>query len=241
MTRPRLAVILAAGRGVRLGGLGREIPKGFIPVGGRPLIVPIDGGLARGRHRADPDRHRTSGRAVRDLSTGCDNVELAHNPDYAATGSLSSLMCAGPIDEPYLLVESDLLYEARAPRLLVDAADADVLLASGATDSGDEVYVGVREGRLVDLSKRRDALGGSCVGELVGLTRISPAFHREIVARAKELLARGRPVEYETALVAAGRTRRLSVLVVEDLIWTEIDDERHLARALSVVAPRLDP
>lgn len=241
MTRPRLAVILAAGRGVRLGGLGREIPKGFIPVGGRPLIVRSMAAL----HAAGIERIRiVTGHLAeqyRDLSTGCDNVELAHNPDYAATGSLSSLMCAGPIDEPYLLVESDLLYEARAPRLLVDAADADVLLASGATDSGDEVYVGVREGRLVDLSKRRDALGGSCVGELVGLTRISPAFHREIVARAKELLARGRPVEYETALVAAGRTRRLSVLVVEDLIWTEIDDERHLARALSVVAPRLDP
>jgi hypothetical protein len=46
-------------------------------------------------------------------------------------------------------------------------------------------------------------------------------------------------VEYETALVAAGRRRPISVLVVEDLVWTEIDDERQLARAIEVVAPRL--
>ena len=38
MSAPRLAVVLAAGRGVRLGALGEEMPKGFLRVTDVPLI-----------------------------------------------------------------------------------------------------------------------------------------------------------------------------------------------------------
>lgn len=79
------------------------------------------------------------------------------------SGSLVWLTSVGPVDEPYLLVESDLLYERRAPRLLVESPHEDVLLASGPTNSGDEVYVGANDGRVVDLSKRRDELRGTRV------------------------------------------------------------------------------
>jgi choline kinase len=116
-------------------------------------------------------------------------VTLAHNPDFATTGSLASLACAGAIDEPYLLVESDLLYEARAPRLLLEAPHPDLLLASGPTGPGDEVYVSATNGRLSDLTKRCGS---------------------------------GRP---------AGR-RAVPV-------WTEVDDERHLARARTLIFPAL--
>ena len=30
------------------------------------------------------------------------------------------------------------------------------------------------------------------------------------------------------------------VLVVDDLVWTEVDDPHHLSRALAIIAPRLD-
>jgi choline kinase len=232
-------VILAAGRGVRLGALGREIPKGFITVGGATLVERSIAALtAAGIERIRIVTGHLDAQ-YRDLAARFESIELTHNHAFASTGSLSSLLCADPIDEPYLLVESDLLYEVRAPRLLLDAPDADLLLASGPTRSGDEVFVTARDGRLIDLNKRLDPLGGPCAGELVGLTRVSPSLHREIVACSGELLASGRPVEYETALVAAGRRHPISVLVVEDLVWTEIDDERQLARAIEVIAPRL--
>jgi choline kinase len=166
-------------------------------------------------------------------------ITTVHNPDYAASGSLVSLLCAGPIDEPYLLVESDLLYEPRAAQLLVDAAEPDLLLASGPTGSGDEVHVGAVDGRLTDLTKDPQALTGQAVGELVGLTRISPPLHARVLSEAQRLLASTRRVEYEQALVAAARHHPLPVLVAAALIWTEIDDESHLARARGVIAPRL--
>jgi choline kinase len=237
--RPRLAVILAAGRGVRLGHRGLEIPKGFITIAGRPIVErSIDAlkgaGIERIRivtgHLA-PQYDALAGRG--------DVIETVFNPEYADTGSLVSLLCAGPIDEPYLLVESDLLYDVRAPRLLVESSFPDVLLASGPTSSGDEVYVAAADGRLTDLNKSADALRGPRVGELVGITRVSQALHARILQEAKTLLAATRRVEYEHALVAAARHQAIHVLVAPDLVWTEIDDESHLARARGLIAPRL--
>lgn len=238
--RPRLAVILAAGRGVRLGPLGREIPKGFISIGERAIVErSIDALAAAGIERI----RIVTGHLGEQYDALARRAPLAittvRNPDYAETGSLVSLLCAGPIDEPYLLVESDLLYESRAPRLLVESPQPDLLLASGPTASGDEVYVGAVNGRLTDLSKRIDALRGACVGELVGLTRISPPLHAHVMSEAARLLDTTRRIEYEQALVAAAGRHPLHVLVAGDLVWTEIDDELHLARARDLIAPRL--
>ena len=52
---------------------------------------------------------------------------MVHNPDYADSGSMYSLYCARDvIDEGFLLLESDLIYESRA---------LDVLLGSDAQDA----------------------------------------------------------------------------------------------------------
>lgn len=238
---PRLAVILAAGRGVRLGVLGRETPKGLIQIAGSTLIERSiaalrDAGIER---IVIVTGHLSTQYAELAARLG-PWVTLVHNAAYATSGSLVSLLAAGPLDEPYLLVESDLLYERRAPRLLTESPSPDLLLASGATGSGDEVYVAADAGRLVDLNKTLSDLRGAHVGELVGLTRVSPTLHARLLLEADRLLAGTRHVEYETALVAAASHHPLPVLVVDDLIWTEIDDENHLARALATIVPRLD-
>ena len=239
--KPQLAVILAAGRGVRLGPLGEEAPKGFLQVAGHTLIERSIAALRdAGIERVVIVTGHLAQHYVALAGKLGPRVTLVHIPEYATSGSLVSLLCAGDPGEPYLLVESDLLYERRAPRLLVASAHPDLLLASGPTGSGDEVYVGTKDGHLVDLTKERDRLRGSLAGELVGLTRVSPALHAEILSQATPLLASTRHVEYETALVAAARSRPVPVLVVEDLVWTEVDDAQHLARALSTIAPRLD-
>ena len=80
------------------------------------------------------------------------------------------------------------------------------------------MYVGAKRGQLVDLTKCIEHLQGDRVGELVGLTRISPGLHAEILRQAEPLLARARQADYEAALVAAARRRSLPVLVVNDLI-----------------------
>ena len=237
---PRLAVILAAGRGVRLGALGEESPKGLLRVGGTTLIErSIDALRSAGIERVLIVTGHHAGQYELLARRLGEWVGTVHNPRFATSGSLVSLISTGRITEPYLLVESDLLYEPRAPRMLTESSHPDLLLVSGPTRSGDEVFVGASNGHLVDLTKTLGQITGQLAGELVGLTRVSADLHGQILVEAERLLAHTPHVEYETALVAAARRHPLPLLVVEDLVWTEVDDERHLARAVSTILPRL--
>jgi choline kinase len=240
MTGPKLAVIVAAGRGVRLKGMGEQRPKGFIELGGRAIVERSVELLAA----AGVERTLIVTGHLRewyeDLASRIPNIELAHNPDFAASGSMYTLYLASErIREDFVLVESDLVYERRALDVLFSAPSADTLLTSGPTRSGDEVYVEASGGRLTGLSKKRDTLRGEVVGELVGLTRVSRRCLEAMCTHAERVFRGSKHLEYEQALVAAARVVPVECPVVHDLVWSEIDDESHLARARDVVYPKI--
>ena len=220
----RTACILAAGRGTRLGAAGRERPKGFIELGGVPII------------KRSLERLRRAGVSRVVIVTGhlapwYDGlgVQLAHNPDYAECGSLRSLACARHLlDDDFLLLESDLVYEQRALDAVLAAPPGDVVLTSGPTGAGDEVWVETRNGRLVAMSKDPTHLGPGPHGELVGISRISQALYRALL----DVDADDPHLSYETdGLVGCASRFSISCPQVADLAWGEIDDEHHLARA----------
>jgi 2-aminoethylphosphonate-pyruvate transaminase len=166
-------------------------------------------------------------------------IKTVHNPDYATTGSLHSLACARElIDGDLLLLESDLIYERKALREARDDANADVILLSAPTNSGDEVWVEVDNHRLVTMSKDPARLNAPPAGELVGISKISRALFEALCEVATDpSAARG---HYETeGLVMLAKSRRIPCRVVPDLAWTEIDDEAALARAQKTVYPAI--
>lgn len=236
------AVILAAGRGTRLAGHVGDHPKGFLTLGERPIIeesidrlvsAGIDDVLIVTGHCAqhyDDLAARRSGL-----------VRTVHNPRFADSGSMYSLYCArAEAAGPFLLLESDLVYEPRALAHLLAHPAADALLLSGPTHAGDEVYVEVRDGNLVNMAKRRDVLGPEVAGELVGISKISAALYRRLCAIAERAFATSLKFDYETdCLVAAGREQPIACPVIPDLIWGEIDDPSHLARARETVYPEV--
>jgi choline kinase len=134
-----------------------------------------------------------------------------------------------------LVVESDLLYEARALTALLAAPARNTLLASGPTGSGDEVWVYGRDRRLARLDKGAWA-GAPRLGELVGLTRLSAEFVRALAAAAPSLPA---GAHYEEGINALCAERAVEVLRLDELAWCEIDDGAHLARARGAVWPRI--
>ena len=85
-----------------------------------------------------------------------------------------------------------------------------------------------------------ERLARSIVGELVGITKVSQALFAEMVKLSECLFRETLKVDYETdALVQAGRVRPIACHLVPDLVWAEIDDEHHLARAREQVYPRI--
>lgn len=234
------AVIVAAGRGVRLGEMGTERPKGFIELGGTPIIERSLACLAAAGVRRTIIVTGHLAEYYQELARRVPGIELLHNPHYADSGSMYTLYLArARLDDDFVLLESDLVYEQRALDVLFAAPGRDTLLTSGPTQSGDEVYVEAENGRLTGLSKKRGELKGTIIGELVGITRLSIRGLRAMCAHAERVFSETKHLEYEQALVAAAREVRVDCPVVSDLAWTEIDDEGHLARARAQVYPQI--
>ena len=239
----RTAVILAAGRGVRLGERGRALPKGFLRLGDAPIIEESIARLtACGIERFVIVTGHVAEQYEQLAARLGGAIETVHNPRYADSGSMYSLVCARELlDEDFLLLESDLVFERRAVELTLGAPDRDALLVSDFTEAGDEVYVEVDDGgRLVNMSKDRSELGERVVGELVGITKVSKALLEAMIEVSLPRFDETFFVDYETdALVAAAREHPVPCLVASELVWAEIDDEAALARAKQSVYPRI--
>ena len=236
----RTAIILAAGMGVRLNDRGKLTPKGCLCLGEKPIIEEsvlrlLDTGIQRivivTGHLAEQfiplkARYRQT-------------VQLVHNPHFANSGSMYSLYCARHrVDEAFLLLESDLVYERRALTTCLEHPSDNVLLLAGLSNTSDECFVETQDGHLVAISKNREGLGSEVPGELVGICKISQLLFSVMLKTAERHFPTTRHVDYEMdGLVAAARNIPVSCIVVEDLMWCEIDDETHLARARNEIYP----
>ena len=237
------ALIVAAGRGMRMGARGTLTPKGLLQIDGTALVARSVAllkavGVARVRivtgHLAEQ---------YEAAFEGVSGVELVHNPDYATTGSARSMM-AGLVDMagPLLLLESDLIYEAAALAALRD--EASCILASGETGSGDEVYIWTREGKdggaVFDMmSKDVAAIERRHFGELVGISRFTAEDVERLKSAAEAVLSEDAAAEYETSIVHMAKSYDIACRKIEDLAWSEIDSEDMYAHAVGEVWPKI--
>lgn len=236
------AVILAAGMGMRLGELNKSCPKGFLTLGDRPIIEESIAKLYRcGVQRiVMVTGYQADYYQVLQACYG-DRIITVHNPDYATSGSLYSLYCARhDLQEDFLLLESDLVYEQRALDAVLAAPQKNVILLSGFTQAGDEVYVQGDGDRIQSMSKDPSQLTGDIVGEFVGITKISRALFQRLIAYAEHHLAATRQLAYETdGLVTVAQTYPVHYTRVADLLWGEIDDQNHLHRVKEQIYPSI--
>jgi 2-aminoethylphosphonate-pyruvate transaminase len=238
------AIILAAGMGTRLRSVVDGRPKGLIEIDGETLVgrsvrVLGDAGVADVTivvgHCADQYER---------FAAGQPGVRTVVNERFASSGSMASLaraLDAGVAGGDLVVLESDIVYEARALTAILSSSSPDATLLSGPTRAGDEVWVCAPNGRVQRMSKRATELP-SIAGEFVGITRLSAegalamrhAFGGFVTRFGHEHM------DYETgALVAVAARHAIAAVLVPDLVWGEIDDERHFARVTGDVWPRL--
>ncbi|MBC7368276.1 MAG: phosphocholine cytidylyltransferase family protein [Undibacterium sp.] len=231
--------MLAAGLGSRLQSVHNARPKGFLEIGGMPIIARSVEALRRAGVSEFVFVVGWRGEIYRDwCAQKCSGAVCVENAEYATTGSLRSLLlgAAAVPERNLIVVESDLLYEQRAPDLLLAVSEMDTVLVSGFTRSRDEVWAYESAPNLLArLTKRRDEENVEPVGELVGLTRMSASLIRDLGTAAQTMPG---TVHYEDGLNALAASRPITLLPVPDLAWCEIDDPAHLARARHAVWPR---
>ncbi|NEO40970.1 MAG: phosphocholine cytidylyltransferase family protein [Moorea sp. SIOASIH] len=236
------AVILAAGMGIRLQELGQSAPKGFLQLGEQPIIEEsIERLTACGMQRIIIVTGHLSDFYERLQQRFNDQILTIHNPHYAESGSMYSLYCARELIEgDFLLLESDLIYEQRALTAVLNFPKDNVVLLSGQTNAGDEVYVETSGETIVAMSKNKAELGSQIAGELVGISKISQPLFQRMLAQASLRFKTSLKLNYETdGLIAAAKSYPVYYRVIRDLLWTEIDDRCQLARAREQIYPAI--
>jgi choline kinase len=239
---PTAAVILAAGMGVRLRALQTDLPKGLLTIDGVSLVPrSIELLQAAGVTEITLVTGWRAEAYEKFLAEKFPTVRCVHNPDFATTGSMHSLfLTRGAVAGDFLLLESDLLYEPRALSGLLAAPRGDYVLLSGTTGQGDEVFAYAdAAGRLHTLTKqRREA--EPVAGEFTGIGRITAEFFEKLCGHYAGLggAAAGN-YHYDDALTALAPAHPIALLTIGDLVWCEIDDPAHHARALNRVLPAL--
>lgn len=235
------AVILAGGLGSRLKDKTKTMPKGFLEIGGTAIVEQsVQKLLAHGIEKIIIGTGHCNEYYDR-LAQKYPAIVTVKNERYAETGSMGTLECCAPlVTGSFLLLESDLIYDSIGLFTLINDERKNLILASGATHSGDEVYLQAdADMRLTGLSKKKQDLH-SILGELVGITKLTKEVLNNICAYAKDHHNDLPKMEYEYALLKIAETDTVAVKKIEYYVWREIDDEDHLAMAVNDIYPHIE-
>lgn len=238
------AILLAAGRGSRLGPYTAERPKSLIPLGGKTLLQRCVENL------------RTAGFSQVVVVVGYRHEMIEEtlaknfpasfyktllNPDYTR-GSGSSLMCAkDEIQGDIVIVESDLLYDHQ---ILLRMASSEVVnaMAMGHFNHGRrEVKIYLNGGNSIQGAAWSDPDDKKAAGDWVGFTKISAGVAEELRRMLNKTNPnQGKEIAYEDFIFALLGRFPFQAVYIQDIPWIEIDNEIDLKRAENEVCPMID-
>lgn len=229
----KTAVIMAAGLGTRFGQCTEFIPKGFIEVGGKAMVVrSIETLIACGIDRiliGTGYKHEVYD-ALKNIYP---QIETCFSPLYAETNSMYTLYNMRKFigNDDFLLLESDLVFEQKAINSLLACLWSDVMLITPVTKFQDQYYVEYDKNKvLTTCSTNKDEL--DVKGELVGVHKLSNFFYKKMCANYEKTMNNQLKLGYEYQLLHMSRNiSPFYVLKVEGLKWYEIDDESDLEYA----------
>ena len=255
------AILIAAGRGKRLGPHTEDVPKCMVPVGAKPILGWVwDAFRAAGIEELVVIRGYRGDvleSFVRQLTP---RVTFVDNPAWQSNNVLLSLACArAHLDRPCLISYSDILF---TPAVARAAAQSPAEIALVIDREFRAIYEGrtehpLEEGEVADLMPdgsvarvgKRALPPAEAIGEFIGLTKLGPRGVAT-VARTLDTLARRydgrddqpfqRAATYRNAyltdlwqeLIDGGI--RLDPVLIEGS-WREIDTGQDLERARQLV------
>jgi Predicted sugar nucleotidyltransferases len=219
------AVILAAGLGTRFGTFTDKMPKGFIPIAGKAMVIRSIEALIRCgiEHIYIGTGYKQE--MYEDLKKIYTEVECCYSPRYAETNSMYTLYNMRDIlyGKDFLLLESDIVYEDKALTSLVDDEHESTMLITPVIKFQDQYYVEYDKNHyLTNCSTNKNEINYD--GELVGIHKISKEFYRMMCSNYSRILEEKPKLGYEYQILSISKLLPVYVLKLETLKWYEIDD-----------------
>jgi len=242
-----LAVILAAGKGNRLGDdITGGTPKCLLDIAGKNILTrQVEAVISTGVRRfvmVVGYRQEEIREACAQLAQKHDlSFEFIENPIYETTNTIYSLHLAAPhLTESFLYFNADVVIPNSVVQMLQDSSHGNALAVEEKACGEEEVKVIVEDGRIKRIAKTIDPT--ECLGEFIGVAK----FGGDTVAQFVESLAYACETEkkvatfFEYALDRIADTVALMSVPTGDAPVIEIDFPEDLQRAREVVAPAVD-
>ena len=225
-------VILAAGRNPNF-----DCPTGLLEVGGIPLIERL---LKMLTVRGIDKIYVVTGSQKEQYEEYFRGrgVTLVNNPRYKWNGTMESLsMVRDLVQDDFLLLESNLIFEETAITALLEGEEANRLVLTAPSGSKDEAYVELDSRQnLFRISKDIHQLN-RIDGEMIGLSRISLSLYRKMLEYFAD--NQNPMLNYEYVIEDIGRIYQIRGIMVDDMAWTVIEDQELYRKARERVYPKI--
>ena len=165
------------------------------------------------------------------------NIVLVKNEKYKWSGTMMSLsMAKDVIDDDFLLLENDMVFEERAIKEIIKSKDRDCMLITSESGSGDEALVEIRNGYIYKMSKDIHQFN-QIDGEMIGISKISYEVFEKML---KQFENNKNPyLNYEYMIMDIGREYKIGYKKIDDLVWSEIDSIEHYNKFIKRTYSRL--
>jgi len=240
------AIILAAGRGSRL---GRQQPKCLLQFGARSLLARhLDLLYGHGVHRADLVIGYQADHIIEHVGQMNSRPDVAFhfNPRFEQ-GSVLSLSAANACltaGSDVLLMDADVLYHPKILTRLLESSHPNCFLLDRNFQAGDEpVKIAVCDGSMVDFRKHLNPrLNFDYLGESVGFFRFDAEFATAIAEECARFENEGladAPHEEVLRNLLLQNPGSFAWEDVTGLPWIEIDFPEDIVRASEEVLPAI--
>ena len=180
MSKPRKAIVLAAGYGTRMDPLSQRIPKPLMPIWGRPTIDHTLDILAKwGVHEVLLNLHHGADAIFRHLHE-CHRPKLCFSfePEILGTGGAIKRASWFIGNEPFWLVNSDIAFDLDPRHLLRDFSKPNTIATLWLTDQAGPRTVESRDGQISSFRSARAGQDGTYT--FCGLQLLTPSIANDI-------------------------------------------------------------
>lgn len=237
------AMIMAAGKGSRLGEITAGKPKAFAEIKGRKLI---EYNLQLLKKYGVDEIYIVTGyccEAFEDLTKDMEGIHLIYNPFYEMVNVLGSFyMGMEALKDDFIYLHADTLCEPSIFEKLVSIAlDADAILPVDYKRCDEEAMkVRTREGSIVQITKEMPT--DEAEGEFIGMASFRKHVIPALKVKTKELLKEKKFSEYfESAVqkLVDEEDYRIRAVPTAGAFWAEIDFVEDYNKAVSCMPESL--
>jgi len=219
------AIIMAAGKGIRLGKFTEGKPKSFAQIEGYKLI---DYNIALLRHFGIKRIIIVTGfnyQAFEEEYGNEQDIKLIYNPFYEQVNVQGSFWVGMPyLDDDFIFIHADSLCAPEIFKEMLDSPGDIVLPVDYDTYNEEAMGVRLENGYAVEISKEIP-IDKAC-GEFIGFAKISKTILKDIKEATESSLKQNKFKEFFEAsiqILMDKRKSNISIIPTKGRFWAEID------------------